>query len=274
MSSHKRICAKIGGAQLGEASARQAFARSVRAARESGIEVVVVHGGGDQIRSLSKRLGIADRYHEGLRVTDAETSEVALSVLAGSVNKTLVATLQQEGVPAVGLCGADGATFSVQQHRPNGVDLGFVGVIDRIEPRLCKTLLADGVVPVLATMGPLSADAEGPRDHLYNVNADSAAAPLAAALGCDSLLFLTDVPAVLDADKQRIPSLDQATTDQLRADGVLHGGMLPKTEAALAAARHLGARGRGDGQVKIAPAGGDDALCEALADEVGTTFTL
>jgi acetylglutamate kinase len=269
----RRLCLKIGGAQLEHPAARSELARGIANARKAGHAVVLVHGGGNQIRSLAHRLGLVDRYHEGLRITDEATADVALQVLAGEVNKTLVQCLVEHGVPAVGLCGADGGisgrgTFTAERHAPGGVDLGYVGAVHRVDPHLPELLLASGYVPCLATLAPLENDLPGARDRLYNINADHAAAPLASALGCDALLFLTDVPGVLDADRIVIPALDAMSCRALQSAGVLSGGMLPKVDAALRGAAELP-----DGLVKIAPAAGPDAVLRALRDDVGTRFT-
>jgi acetylglutamate kinase len=263
-----RCLVKIGGAQLESAEDRRELARALKVAREQGHELVLVHGGGNQIRALSKRLGLAERTHAGLRVTDAATADVVLMVLAGLVNKELVHTLESEGLRAVGLCGADAATFSADRARADGVDLGYVGKVAKVDPRLCETLIAAGFLPVIATSAPLARDAAGPSDHFYNINADLAAGPLARALGADALVFLTDVPGVLDADRERIATLTPARCDELRASGVIHGGMIPKVEAALAAlAAHPSAL------VKIASAEGANALVDALEPWSGTRFT-
>ncbi|MBL8729195.1 MAG: acetylglutamate kinase [Planctomycetes bacterium] len=262
-----RLLVKIGGAQLEQAGPRDAMCAAIAAARGDGHEVVVVHGGGNQIRSVTKAMGLVDRYHDGLRLTDAATAEVVLMVLGGLVNRTLVAALQRAGVAAVGLCGADGGTFSaVQVTRPD-VDLGFVGAVARTETRLVQTLLQHGHVPVLATVAPREgADGDEP---FYNLNADHAAGPLCRAFGCDALLFLTDVPGVLGADGQRLPALTPARCDALVRDGIARGGMLPKLDAAL-----LALRDNPQALVKIAPGGHADAVRHALRDDVGTTFRL
>lgn len=262
-----RILAKIGGAQLEQPERRARMARAVRRAVDAGHEVVVVHGGGNQIRELSRRLGIAERQHEGLRVTDAETADVVLMVLAGLVNKALVHDLCEAGVRAVGYAGADARSFHARKHEPAGVDIGYVGAVAQVDPALTFALLEQGFTPTIATSAPLAAGERGPRDHSYNVNADLAAGPLAAALRCDALLFLTDVPGVLDASKARFASLTRARCAELKQEGVVSGGMIPKVDAALAA---LDAHPRGI--VKIAPADGDDCVLRALADDVGTRF--
>ncbi len=264
-----KLCIKIGGAQLEDAAPRAVLAGAIERARAAGHQLVVVHGGGNQIRALSKQLGIADRYHEGLRITDAATAEVAVAVLAGLVGKALAETLSDAGAPAVSLCGADGGLFFARRHAPGGVDLGYVGQVARVDRKLIDGLLALGFVPLIATVAPLDASTAGARDRLYNINADHAAAPLAKALGCEALLFLTDVPGVLDEREQLVPQLTPAQCETLKCQGVLRGGMIPKVEAALDALRALP-----QGLVKIAPAAGPDAVLDALRDEVGTRFCL
>ena len=260
-----RLLLKIGGAQLEHPAPRAELCRAIGSARAAGHEVIVVHGGGNQIRQYSKALGIEDRYHDGLRITDGKTAELVLMVLGGLVNRTLVASLQQAGVTAVGLCGADGGTFSAKRLVRPGVDLGYVGAIDRTDRRLVDALLASGTVPVLATVAPgTAAGAEAP---FYNLNADHAAGPLAAAFGCDAMLFLTDVPGVLGADKQLLPRLTSADCAALVQQGVATGGMIPKLEAALMAARD-----NPTALVKIAPANTADCVLRALQPEVGTRF--
>jgi acetylglutamate kinase len=262
-----KILAKVGGAQLEQASARGELARAIASARAAGHEIVLVHGGGNQIRDLTRKLGLVDRYHEGLRITDAATADVVLMVLAGLVNKELVAALEAHGVCAAGLCGADGSTFTAAKHREHDADLGYVGVVRDTNAALVRALLANGFVPVIATAAPLARGETDARDHFYNINADLAAGPLARAFDADALLFLTDVAGVLDLEKQRIARLTPERCAALRAQGVISGGMIPKVDAALAAlAGHPRAR------VKIASAAGDDAILRALDENVGTTF--
>lgn len=256
---------KVGGAQLERAEPRAELARSVLAARRAGHEVVVVHGGGNQIRELSRRLDLAERYHDGLRVTDAATADVVTMVLAGLVNKELVRALSRAGLRAAGLCGADGDAFAVERTTAP-VDLGYVGSVVRVERELVETLLAGGFVPVVATVAPLAPGREGPDDKLYNVNADMAAGPLAGALEADALLFLTDVEGVRDGDGRVLARLTPGRAAALRAEGAITGGMIPKVEVALAALRSLPR-----GLVAVAPAAGPDALLAALAGR-GTRF--
>lgn len=260
-----RLLVKIGGAQLEQAGPRERLCKAVAKARAAGHEIVVVHGGGNQIRELGKALGIEDRYHEGLRITDAKTAEVVMMVLGGQVNRRLVASLARAGVRGVGISGADGGTFTAKRLVRPGVDLGFVGAIDRVDATLVDTLLGRGMTPVIATVAPAAEAQEG--EPFYNLNADHAAGPLCRALRCDAILFLTDVPGVLDADKRRIAALTPADCERLIADGVAKGGMIPKLEAAL-----LALRDNPGALVKIAPADGDDAVLAGLDGTIGTRF--
>lgn len=263
-----RILAKVGGAQLSDASARAAFAQAVAAAQRAGHEVVLVHGGGDQVRAWSKRLGIEDRYERGLRVTDDATAEVVTAVLGGEVGRELVRALGAAGVRAVSLTGADGGLYTAHK-KEAAADLGFVGEVERCDPTLVETLLGAGCVPVIASIAPLDAACEGDASRFYNINADSVVGPLAAACHADAALFLTDVPGVKGADGVVVSSLDPAACAALEESGVIAGGMLPKVAAALAAAA---AAPRS--VVKIAPSRGPEALTHALDPAVGTAFPL
>ena len=260
-----RLLVKIGGAQLEQAAPRARLCGAIAKARAAGHELVVVHGGGNQIRELGKALGIEDRYHDGLRITDARTAEVVLMVLGGQVNRRLVASLQQQGVGAVGISGADGGSFTARRLQRPGVDLGFVGAIDAVHPALVDALLASGHVPVIATVAPGTHAADG--EPFYNLNADHAAGPLCRALGCDAALFLSDIPGVLGREKELLPVLTPQRCAELVQDGVATGGMLPKLEAAL-----LALRDNPRAMVKIAPANREDAVRQALLADVGTRF--
>lgn len=262
-----RILAKVGGAQLELPAARASLCRSIKSATKAGHEIVLVHGGGNQIRELAGKLGLAERYHQGLRVTDAATADVVLMVLAGLVNKQLVHALQSAGVPAAGVSGADGATFHAKPLRLAGVDLGYVGEVARVGDTLVETLLDGGFVPVIATSAPLAVNEDASDEHFYNINADLAAGPLARALDCDALLFLTDVAGVLDERRERIETLTPEQCATLRAADVVTGGMIPKVDAALSALRaNKGAL------VKIAPAAIEDCVLRALDPSIGTRF--
>lgn len=264
-----RLLVKIGGAALEDDHARQQLACSIATARESGHEIIVVHGGGNQIRELTGRLGIESRYHDGLRITDAETAQAVVMVLGGLVNRLLVASLESAGVGAVGLTGADGSTFRAARYSPDGKDLGFVGSVHTSSSDLVDLLLGQGYTPVLATVAPLADDEQGDRSHFYNINADMGAGPLARALGATTLLFLTDVPGVLDHAGAILPRITPEQCESLKQDGVIHGGMIPKVDAALSALEQ-----NPDAQVKIAPAGGATSVLDGLDPEVGTLFCL
>lgn len=260
-----RILLKVGGAALEESGPRLRFAECVFAANRAGHEVIVVHGGGNQIARLCQRLHLEETRVDGLRVTDGPTAEAVLMTLGGSVNRQLVAALQHAGLTAVGLTGADGNLFAAEPLRTSsGVELGYVGQVAQVDPSVPEALLQGGHVPVIASVAPRRGFPEEP---FYNINADHAVAPLAAALGADAVLFLTDVPAVRDGDGEPLAELDARRVEQLKADGSLAGGMLPKTEAALAAARALP-----HALVKIAPAHAADCVRIALHDGVGTRF--
>jgi acetylglutamate kinase len=261
MTTTTRLLLKIGGAQLEQQAPRARFCRAVATARAAGHELVIVHGGGNQIRALTQRLGLPERYHAGLRVTDAATADAVLMVLAGQVNRLLTAALQAAGVAAAGICGADGGSFTATPLVRDGIDLGYVGQVGATDPGLVATLLGNGYVPVIATVAP--GPGAGP---FFNLNADHAAGPLCRAFGCDALLFLTDVPGVLDAGGRRLAALTPADCARLVADGTAHGGMLPKLEAALLALQE-----NPRALIKIAPAAGDDCVREALG-AAGTRF--
>ena len=219
-----KLVVKIGGALLESPELRQRWAHAVASLARQGHQVAAVHGGGASLTRTLERLGKASRFVDGLRVTDAETRDTALMVLAGLVNKQLVAALAEAGQPAVGMCGGDGMTFRA---RPRGgeVDLGFVGDIASANPALLDALWQQGAVPVIASL------ALGEDGQYYNVNADSMAAACAVATGAALLAFVTDVPGVWDGAGQVIPRLTVQQVDGLKASGAVRGGMLPKLEA-------------------------------------------
>lgn len=245
--SQRPIVVKLGGSTLG---AHDTSIADLAALARSGLPVVVVHGGGKAITDWLIRLGAPTRFVRGLRVTDATSLEVVLGVLGGLVNTQVVAELARAGAPAVGLTGADDRLLLVEPADP---ELGFVGTIVEVRPALLRQVLAAGLVPVVA---PLGLDRDG---ALYNLNADTAAGAIAAALEADQLIFLTDVEGVRDADGTLLRSLDPATTRALIEAGVIASGMIPKVEAGLAAGRAVIADGREPG-----------ALGRALREEVGT----
>jgi acetylglutamate kinase len=236
------IVIKIGGAALEDASTLRKCARAVAELAQDGHRVGVVHGGGSALTRVLKRLGKQSEFVGGLRVTDAETRDVALMVLGGMVNKKVVAAIQAAGMPAVGFCGGDGMSFRARKKLVAGNDLGFVGEICFAEPCWIDALWQQGGIPVLASLA-LGSDGE-----YYNVNADEMAAACAAACHANALIFLTDVPGVKDADGAVIPWLSTSEAENLAANSIVSGGMLPKLEACRKALK------QGVGRVRILPA--------------------
>lgn len=197
----------------------------------AGVRTVVVHGGGPEVSRLLDRLALPARFENGLRVTDRPTMDVAEMVLSGRVNKRLAARLSAAGVPAVGVSGRDGGLLRVRPH-PDAARLGFVGEAERVDPGVLLALLEKGFLPVVS---PVGADGSG---RPYNVNADAAAAALAAGLGAEKLILLTDVAGIFAGDPahpELLSELDVAETRRLVAEGVISRGMVPKVEACLAA---------------------------------------
>ena len=219
---------KLGGSLLDDASRRDAALRRIAARWNRGEDLVLVHGGGKHIDAALARAGMAKKTHAGLRVTDDATLEIVVSILAGAVNKMLVSELARLGVRAAGLSGCDGATLMAEQHPPiDGVDLGHVGRVVRASRALVTSLLTSGTMPVISSL------AIGADGAIYNVNADTAAAAIAASCGARELLFLTDVAGVLDSAGNVVPHLHASQAESFLA-GVT-GGMKPKLQAALTA---------------------------------------
>jgi acetylglutamate kinase len=245
-----KIVVKIGGAALEDKSTLRKCAQGIVELAGDGHRVAVVHGGGSALTRTLKLLGKQSEFVNGLRVTDAETRDIALMVLAGIVNKSLVAAIVAAGLPAIGLCGGDGAAFRARKKQAQGCDLGFVGEICSTDPRWLEAIWSKGGIPVLAS---LALGAEG---EYYNINADQMAAACAAACQADSLIFLTDVPGVKDAAGAVIPWLTTEEVGTLVADAVVGGGMLPKLEACSQALN------KGVGRVRILPAAQAEILSQ------------
>ncbi len=224
---------KLGGSLLDDASRRQQALTTIVAAWHRGENVVLVHGGGKHIDSMLAKLGIPRRTHAGLRITDDATLEVVVAVLAGTVNKSLVAELTGMGVRAAGLSGADANTIMAEQHPPiDGVDLGHVGRVTGSNRTLVQSMLVAGIMPVISSV------AQGPNGTLLNVNADSAAAALAVSLNARALHFITDVAGVFDYAGNVVPLLHASAVEEWIAGDFVSGGMRPKLEAALGALRN------------------------------------
>jgi acetylglutamate kinase len=226
----KTVVIKYGGAAMELPELREDFARDVVLLKYVGLNPIVVHGGGPDITLYMERLGLPVQFISGLRVSDADTVEVAKMVLVGKVNKEIVLRLNRHGQPAVGLSGDDGSLFRVSRRAaPDGQDIGFVGRIDRVDVNVLLHVARD-YIPVVASVG---ADREG---NSYNVNADEAASAVARALGAYKVVFLTDVSGWL-ADPADPDSVVSTTTAHEVADALqsVSGGMRPKLAACLEA---------------------------------------
>ena len=242
------IVVKIGGAALEDAATFSKCAKAIAELAQDGHRVAVVHGGGSALTRVLKQLGKQSEFVGGLRITDAETRDVALMVLGGMVNKKVVAAIQSAGMPAVGFCGGDGMSFRARRKHVRGNDLGFVGEICFAEPCWIEALWQQGGIPVIASLA-LGADGE-----YYNVNADEMAAACAAACHANALIFLTDVPGVKGADGTVIPWLSTKQAEVLASGSVISGGMLPKLAACTQALK------QGVGRVRILPAAEAESL--------------
>lgn len=231
------IVVKYGGHAMGNEELARDFARDMVLLEQSGVNPVVVHGGGPQIGDMLKKLGIKSEFAAGLRVTDKATVEIVEMVLAGSINKQIVGFINAEGGRAIGLCGKDGNMVTAEKVNrtiidPDSniekvVDLGYVGEPKKVDTTVLDQVLGRELIPVLA---PVAQGADG---ATYNVNADTFAGAIAGALKAKRLLFLTDVPGVLDKDKNLIKQLSVSRIRELIADGTITGGMIPKVETCM-----------------------------------------
>jgi acetylglutamate kinase len=230
---------KYGGHAMGDPELARDFAEDVVLLKAVGINPVVVHGGGPQIGNMLKKLGVESRFVDGLRVTDKATADIAEMVLSGAINKELVGWIAGAGGKAIGISGKDGGLIIAKKvtrtTRDPGsqieqvVDLGFVGEPDQVDTAIIETICNAGMIPVIAPIAP-GADGE-----TYNVNADTMAGALAAALGAARLFLLTDVPGVLGKDGALLTDLTPAAIAGLQADGTISGGMIPKLETCVLA---------------------------------------
>jgi acetylglutamate kinase len=232
---------KYGGHAMGDPDAAKGFASDIVLLKAVGINPVVVHGGGPQIGAMLKKLGVESSFVNGLRVTDAETASIAEMVLSGAINKEIVGWITRAGGRAVGLSGKDAGlvtaekvgarTANVTRGIERHVDLGFVGDPVEVDRAILDTLSAAGVIPVIA---PIAADEEG---TTYNINADTMAGAIAAALGATRLFLLTDVAGVLDKEGELLTDLTPTQIEALQADGTVTGGMIPKLETCVNAVK-------------------------------------
>lgn len=222
------VVIKLGGHAMSSDEGMASFARDVVLMRQVGVNPVIVHGGGPMINQMLDKLGIESQFVGGKRVSDAATVEVVEMVLSGKVNKQIASAINGQGGRAVGISGRDGNTMICRQ--ADG-DLGLVGEPVAVNAQLIRTLIDDGFIPVIA---PLGAGEDG---QTFNVNGDTAAGAIAAGLKADRLLLLTDVDGVKDADGDVVTELTLESVARLTEDGVIAGGMIPKTETAVEAVR-------------------------------------
>jgi acetylglutamate kinase len=235
----RTVVVKYGGHAMGDLKLGQAFARDIALLKQSKVNPIVVHGGGPQIALMLKNLGIESKFEGGLRVTDERTMEIVEMVLAGSINKEIVALINAEGEWAIGLCGKDGnMVFAKKANKTwrdpasnieKVLDLGFVGEPVEVDRTLLDLLARSEMIPVIAPVAP------GRDGATYNINADTFAGAIAGSLGAKRLLFLTDVAGVLDRNGELISELSVSEAKELIADGTISGGMIPKVETCLEA---------------------------------------
>jgi acetylglutamate kinase len=249
------VVVKYGGSAMDDPTLAQLFAQDVVLMRSVGMRPVVVHGGGPQIGDLMNRLGKEPEFREGLRVTDAETLDIARMVLVGKVNRDIVSEVNVHGPLAVGLSGEDAGLITASRRSP---DLGFVGDVEAVNASILERLLSEELIPVVATIG---SDLEG---QAYNINADTAAGAIAEALSAEKLVYLTNVEGLLKDVADPGSVISQLSADDLEAmigDGTLTDGMIPKAGSCLRAVR------RGVGQAHIL----DGRVPHALLLEIFTT---
>lgn len=222
--SGQTVVVKYGGHAMGKGG--ESFAGDIVLLHRLGMHPIVVHGGGPQINHMLDRLGIKSNFVNGLRVTDAETMQVVEMVLVGTINSHLVSAINGAGGCAIGLTGGDGNFLRARKLTRNG-DLGFVGEPERVDVGVLDGFRAAKMIPVIAPIGV------GENGESYNINADTVAGAVAAAIKAARFLLLTDVPGVLDTNKKLIAELSAAEARRLMADGTISGGMIPKVETCL-----------------------------------------
>ena len=259
------VVVKFGGNAMDDPDLFERFAEDVVLLSSVGVRPVVVHGGGPQISALMARLGKEPEFRDGLRVTDAETVDIARMVLVGKVNRDIVAGINVHGPIAVGLSGEDAGLIGATARDPE-LGLGFVGDVSSVNPAIVERLLAEDLIPVVSTIG---SDESG---QAYNINADTVAGAIAEALGAAKVVYLTDVAGLLADVDDPASLIHSITADELQRmldDGAIGGGMIPKLEACVSAVEHgVGAAHILDGRVPHA------VLLELFTDEgVGTMVT-
>ena len=254
-----RILIKIGGRAFADEKGFRELSEAILS--DQTVEVIIVHGGGAEISQALKDAGRQTEFIDGIRVTQAEDIQIVEGVLSGTVNQRISSWLETNGVSTVRMSGKTDGLFLVEPMTRDGRDLGFVGQIKQVNPAVVTDAVSSGKVPVIS---PISANEKG---ESYNVNADSAAAALAAAAGCTDLIFVTDVPGVLIGDQTR-PSLSITEAQDLIAAGIIKGGMVAKMESAFQALHHNVAR------VHIIQWQGTHTLQEVIQLKPGTGTTV
>jgi len=230
---------KYGGHAMGDPTAAREFAEDIVLLKAVGINPVVVHGGGPQIGAMLEKLGVESKFVDGLRVTDKATADIAEMVLSGAINKELVGWIAQAGGKAIGISGKDGGlvtatkaertTRDPESNIEKAVDLGFVGEPSKVDTTIIDTAVASGMIPIIAPIGA------GENGDTYNINADTMAGAIAAALGAARLFLLTDVAGVLGKNGELLTDLKPSDIAGLREDGTISGGMIPKLETCVQA---------------------------------------
>jgi acetylglutamate kinase len=265
---------KYGGHAMVDEQLKDAFARDITLMKFTGLNPVVVHGGGPQINSVLERMGIHPRFVKGMRLTDEATMDVVEMVLGGKVNKGIVAQINQQGGKAVGLSGKDGGLIRAKKLHivyqedkdkpPEIIDPGLVGEVTHVNPAIINTLTQQGFIPIIAPVGA------GESGETYNINADLVASSIAVALSAGRLILLTDVDGVLDASGSLISSISAESINQMMEEKTISGGMIPKIECALKALKN------GVGKVHIINGKKRHALLlELFTDKgIGTEVTI
>lgn len=259
----KYVVAKYGGNAMTDPQLKKSVMQDILLLQLVGVKVILVHGGGPEISAMLKKLSIESHFENGLRVTDDDTMEVVQMVLAGKVNKSLAADLSALGGRAVGLCGIDGGLIKVHQKNEK---LGHVGEIDEINTKILDDLLDGDFIPVISSIG---IDDDG---NPYNINADTAAAKIAAALHAESMVVMSNINGVLrdkDDENSLISQMSLADAEELKKSGIIAGGMIPKVDCCTNAVK--------EGVKKVFIINGEiphAILIELLTDEgLGTMFT-
>lgn len=222
----KTVVIKYGGSAMENPELKNKVMSDVALLSTLGIRAIVVHGGGKDITYMLKKIGKESKFINGLRYTDKETAEIAEMVLAGKVNKELVASLENCGGRCLGICGIDGSMFKVSEYKSEE-DLGFVGDVDDVDTNLLNTIITNKYIPIVATIG---SDKAG---NVYNINADTAASKIAEKINAETLIFMTDTPGLLknkDDENTLISKINVKEIDTLIKNGTISGGMIPKVQ--------------------------------------------